>query len=404
MAWFSHHYGGSWYPYDKEPGKKRKNEGESVMDTLVLSCGTGGGHDSAGKAVLEELNNRGHHAEMFNPYTLRSDKLAGGINKAYVSTAKNMPGAFGAVYKAGNLYRRLPFHSPVYFANAPMISAMQEYLSKHPVDVILMPHLFPAEIMTNMKRRGISIPKTIFIATDYVCIPFTEETECDAYIIPSDDGLEDFTARGIQKEKLYPFGIPTLKSFAAEETRQQARQRLGLAMDKKYILITGGSMGGGKIEKAILALEKVIADWEKVEMLVICGNNQELYQRLLTANCCKMTVVGFTDDMPGYMRAANLFITKPGGLSSTEAAVCGVPILHTGAIPGCETRNANYFQSHGMSVVCNASEELPRVVHKLLEDDKLCEQMLLNQRKNINRNAAADICRLAEQMTGQLID
>ena len=163
-------------------------------------------------------------------------------------------------------------------------------------------------------------------------------------------------------------------------------------------------MGGGKIEKAILALEKVIADWEKVEMLVICGNNQELYQRLLTANCCKMTVVGFTDDMPGYMRAANLFITKPGGLSSTEAAVCGVPILHTGAIPGCETRNANYFQSHGMSVVCNASEELPRVVHKLLEDDKLCEQMLLNQRKNINRNAAADICRLAEQMTGQLID
>ena len=63
---------------------------------------------------------------------------------------------------------------------------MEEYLSRNHFDIIITTHLFPAEILTCMKQKGIHIPKTVFIATDYTCIPFTEETECDAYIIPSD--------------------------------------------------------------------------------------------------------------------------------------------------------------------------------------------------------------------------
>lgn len=367
------------------------------MDVLILSCGTGGGHDSAGRAVFDELNRRGHNVKMFNPYTLRSKKLAGGIDKTYIATARNMPRAFGAVYKVGNFYRRLPFHSPVYFANAGMISAMQDYLEENPTDVILMPHLFPAEIMTNMKRRGMKIPKTVFIATDYVCIPFTEETECDAYIIPAEDSVEDFVSRGIPREKLYAFGIPTHSSFACRETREQAKLRLELDLDKKYILITGGSMGGGKIEKVINRLEKGIAGCEDIEVIVVCGSNKELYDRLCARGSSKMIVVGYTEDMASYMRAAHLFITKPGGLSSTEAAVCGVPILHTGAIPGCETINANYFSSHGMSVVCDSSEGISEMVCKLLYDDGACEQLVMNQRRFINRKATADICEFVEK-------
>lgn len=368
------------------------------MDVLILSCGTGGGHDSAGKAVFDELNRRGHNVKMFNPYTLRSKRLAGRIDKTYIATARNMPRAFGAVYKVGNFYRRLPFHSPVYFANAGMISAMQEYLEENPADVILMPHLFPAEIMTNMKRRGMKMPKTIFIATDYVCIPFTEETECDAYIIPAEDSVEDFVSRGIPREKLYAFGIPTHSSFACRETREQAKLRLGLDLEKKYILITGGSMGGGKIEKAICELEKGIAGCEDIEVIAVCGSNKELYDRLCARGSSKVIPVGYTEDMASYMRAAHLFITKPGGLSSTEAAVCGVPILHAGAIPGCETLNANYFSSHGMSVACDFSENISKTACKLLYDDGACEQMISMQKRFINRNAAAQICDFAEEL------
>ena len=156
------------------------------MEALILSCGTGGGHNSAASAISEELTRRGHRATVLNPYELRSKKMAEKINNFYIKPVQKAPTVFGAVYNAGQLYRRLPVRSPVYFANYGMISPMEEYLSRNHFDIIITTHLFPAEILTCMKRKGIHLPKTVFIATDYTCIPFTEETECDAYICPSD--------------------------------------------------------------------------------------------------------------------------------------------------------------------------------------------------------------------------
>ena len=142
------------YPYAYQPGGKRKDEGTVFMDALIFSCGTGGGHNAAGKALLEELQRRGHHAVMMNPYDLKSLRLSGGIDKTYISAVQNVPKAFGTAYKLGNLYRKLPFRSPVYFVNHAMIKTMEEYFSRHHYDVVIMPHLFPAEILTNMKNHG----------------------------------------------------------------------------------------------------------------------------------------------------------------------------------------------------------------------------------------------------------
>ena len=368
------------------------------MDALILSCGTGGGHDSAGRAVCEELLRRGHQAAMLNPYTLKSTKLSGGIDRTYISTVQHTPGAFGAIYKIGNLYRRLPFRSPVYFANHGMNRVMQEYFAEHHVDIVIMPHLFPAEIMTNMKLHGMAVPKTMFIATDYVCIPFTEETECDAYVIPAEDLAEDFVGKGIAREKLYPLGIPANSSFSENQTREQEKQRLGLDLDKKYILVAGGSMGGGSIEKAIDRLQDHFSGRKDIGLIVICGSNQALLQKLNGQACEGITVIGHTDQMAAYMRASHLFITKPGGLSSTEAAVCHVPILHTSMIPGCERFNAEYFSRHGMSISCESADDLPRTVEAVLNNHDIGEGMIACQKKIINPDAAADICRLAEEL------
>ena len=372
------------------------------MDALILSCGTGGGHDAAGKAVYEELKKQGHQVTMLNPYTLKSTKLSGGIDRTYISTVQHVPGAFGAIYKIGNLYRRLPFRSPVYFINRGMTDVMQEYFAEHHVDIVIMPHLFPAEILTNMKQHGMEIPKTMFIATDYVCIPFTEETDCDAYVIPAADLTEEFVGKGIPREKLYPLGIPTNSSFLEGRTREQEKQLLGLDMDKKYVLVAGGSMGGGKIEKTIEELQRYFSHRKEVELIVICGSNQKLYQKLREENFPGVTVLEHTDRMASYMRASHLFITKPGGLSSTEAAVCHVPILHTSTIPGCESCNAEYFAGHGMSISENLTDELPHIVEEVLQNPDKGAEMVACQKKIINATAAADICRLAEQLVGEV--
>ena len=375
------------------------------MEALILSCGTGGGHNSAGKAVMEELNRRNHHAVMMNPYTLCGGHLAKRIDSTYIGTAQKAPKAFGTIYGAGELYRKLPFRSPIYYANWAMVSRMHRYLEENHYDIVMMPHLFPAEILTCMKRHGMKIPKTIFIATDYCCIPFTEETECDAYVIPAQDLAHDFSDRGIPEEKLYPFGIPVSRGFTEAQSRDNARLRLGLAPDRKYILMAGGSIGAGKIHKLMELLvsgreRRNARGTEKIELIVICGNNRDLYGRLEKEYGQQAMIIGHTDQVADYLWASDLYITKPGGLSSTEAAVSGIPLVHMPPIPGCETHNACYFQRHGMSVSCEAAEKDAEEIFGLLERQEVCAAMEECQKKHISRDAAEQICGLAEEMTG----
>ena len=154
------------------------------MNVLILSCGTGGGHNAAGAAVQKQLQKQGHQVVMINPYQLKSNRLAGVIDKVYIGLVQKNSTLFGFVYRLGELYRRLPFPSPVYYINRKMAYILQEYLLRHPADVIITPHLYPAEIITNMKKMGMEVPPSIFVATDYACIPFTEETDCDDVVIP----------------------------------------------------------------------------------------------------------------------------------------------------------------------------------------------------------------------------
>lgn len=368
------------------------------MDTLILSCGTGGGHDSAAKALMEEMCLRGHTATMLNPYALYSEDLAQKINSLYVSMVQNRPKLFGAVYSAGQICRKFPGKSPVYYINRRMIPIMKNYLSDHPYDIIFITHLYAAEIITNLKDSKIQIPKTIYISTDYVCIPFTEETACDAYIIPANDLVPDYVRLGIPKEKLYPFGIPTNRSFAKTESKKEARRRLNLDIHKKYILVAGGSMGGGTIHKTISVLIDKLSSRQDIVLIIVCGNNQALYDEIALKQPDNTILLGYTRDMAGYLRASDVFITKPGGLSSTEAAVCGIPILHTAGIPGCETYNQEYFYTHGLSAVCNDPNEIAHKVIELVFNQEKSAEMIKCQQNQIDKFAAAKICKYAEDL------
>ena len=368
------------------------------MDALILSCGTGGGHNSAGRAIAEELRRRGDRAVMLNPYTLHSPRLAETIDNAYIRMAQHAPHGFGAVYKIGDLYRRLPVHSPVYFANLAMMSALRDYLAEHRFDVVFMPHVFPAEILTGMRRHGFDTPKTIFIATDYVCIPFTEETECDAYIVPTPALINEFASRGIPLNRLYPLGIPTSAAFSEPKSPDEAKRSLGLDPQKRYILVSGGSIGAGEPETAVETLFALTHGRGDAGIIVVCGNNEDLFRRLSERFGGEVTVVGHTDRMADYLRASSLYFTKPGGLSSTEAAVCGVPLAHISPIPGCETCNAEYFSERGMSVACDMTEASLASALSLLDDGAARDAMLASQRREIPPSAAARICDLAERL------
>lgn len=369
------------------------------MDALILSCSTGGGHNAAGTAIKRELEARGHKVVMMDPYELISHKLAVQVGNTYVKMVQRMPGMFGFVYSLGGLVRHVPGKSPVYYANIAVAKKLKNYLSSHPVDVILMPHLFPAELITYLKQSEETLPLTVFVATDYTCIPFTEETDCDYYVVPGEAQVMDFVKRKIPKEKLLPFGIPVNPDFDESIDRCGARQKLHLDPGGFYILLTGGSIGAGHISATI----KVLSAWmdakqQNGRVIVVCGNNERLYRKLKYSYGDRLLLLKKTDQMALYMRACDLFISKPGGLSSTEAAVAGVPYIQISPIPGCETRNLHYFSRNGMSIgVKHPRMELAKALEKISDLD-LAEQMIAKQKKGIPEKARVKICDWLEEI------
>lgn len=364
------------------------------MNILVLSCGTGGGHNSAAAAVKEEMLCRGHNVTMLNPLELCGQKVAGLVDNAYISLAQTVPGAFGAIYGLGNAYRRLPWRSPVYYANGHAAEALAAYLGENPVDAIVTSHLFPAEILTYLRLHGTPVPKTIFITTDYTCIPFMEECVCDAYVIPAKELTGDFISRGIPEDRICPLGIPVRQGFRERKPREQAKEALGLDPDKRYLLVSGGSIGAGKLEKA-LALLCDITEGTSFSPIVICGNNTSVLGHLEKRYGSQVRLLGKTDRMAEYLSACDLYFTKPGGLSTTEAAVMEVPLALLPPIPGCETRNRRFYTETGMAEAVEPNERDLQRVLSLLDSPAHWERMMENQRRVIPKDAAQKICDLA---------
>ncbi|MCD8382214.1 MAG: glycosyltransferase [Clostridiales bacterium] len=366
------------------------------MEALILSCGTGGGHNAAAAAIRDELERRGHRCRLLNPYTLDGAQTARNVDHAYVGLVQHAPGVFGLVYCIGGLYQKLPFRSPVYYANAKIARALGTYIAQHDFDVIITTHLFPAEMLTWLKKRWPGLPPTVFVATDYTCIPMVGETECDCNVIPAPELAGEFARQGLDTDSLFPLGIPVKSDFADGADRQEVRRALGLDPDRRYILVAGGSIGAGSVERTIRLLLSHYRR-EEAELIVVCGNRQALYERVRRRYGDRATVLGFTDRMAEYMKACDLLITKPGGLSSTEAAVAGIPLIHTSPIPGCETSNMRFFQRHGLSVaVPNPGRRLIAACDALLGDDRADSA----PESPINPRAAADICDLAEHLSG----
>lgn len=369
------------------------------MKILILSCSTGGGHNAAGKAVKEQLEYKGHEAVMLDPYTLVSDKLASRVGNTYIRIAGKTPGIFGSAYKLGNAISSSRHKSPVYYANTLMAGHLKAYLDENCFDAIIMPHLFPAEMMTCLKRRHTDIPPTVVISTDYTCIPFFEETECDYYIVPHEDLLNEDIEKGLPAGKLYPLGIPVSRSFSMGCDKLRARAKLRLPADKPVYLVMSGSMGFGKMHLFVFELTRKLIHDE--QLIIICGNNKKM-QRILKYTYHRnpnVHVTGFTDHVSEYMDACDVIFTKPGGLTSTEALVKNIPIVYTAAIPGCESKNRDFFVSRGLAL---ASEHVHIQISQgmtLVENTDIRNAMINTQKRFSKPNAAAEIVKLLENIT-----
>ncbi|NLC18363.1 MAG: glycosyl transferase [Clostridiales bacterium] len=376
------------------------------MKVLILSCDTGEGHNSAAIAICKYLKKAGVECKVLDALSLKSEKASKGAALAYLSVIR-IPCLFGLIYKAGMLVSSSRFKSPVYYMNKSYSDKLYEYINDNGFDTVITTHLFPAEALTALKRAKRLSAYTIAVNTDYTCIPFWEETELDYYIIPHRDLIREFVRRGIPKEKLLPFGIPVKPEFYKRLPRQMARERfcrqynVSLDCSKPWYMIMSGSMGYGKIKGLVRAAIRLHRS--SVNIIVICGSNHRLQSKLklVYKNNKNVAICGYCKDVPLIMDASDVLFTKPGGLSSTEAAIKSIPIIHMAPIPGCESKNAEFFKNRFMSYSSKYIRKQLKAAAKICSDDHYRSKIIQAQQENIARDTCDKIYMLLTELNGR---
>lgn len=362
------------------------------MKVLILSCSTGGGHNAAGQAVLEELTRRGIPCEFLDALRFAGKTVSRKVSGSYSFITTKAPGLFRMLYSAGRAISRSDHRSPVYLANRLYGRQLHDYIRSGGFDLAVTPHLFPAQTLTHLREKcGLSLP-CVAIATDYTCIPFWEETALDSYIVPHPDVVGEFAEKGVPREKLLPMGIPVRRAFREPGGRAAARRALGIQPDGPVYLLMSGSMGFGRLDALARALLSTAGS--ETGIVILCGNNLKARKRLAEqfAAYPNVSVRGFTKRPELYMDACDVLFTKPGGLTSTEAAVRGIPLIHTNPIPGCETQNARFFSARGLSFYDEDPVREAEAAIRLAHDGEARARMLKAQREQIPAGACEAIC------------
>ena len=180
---------------------------------------------------------------------------------------------------------------------------------------------------------------------------------------------------------MLPIGIPVASSFF------DINKDIDLPHDKKRVLLTSGSMGFGEMKECVDA----ILDNIDCYLIVVCGSNKELKNELDKINNDKLYVLGFINNMNQYMKSSDVIIAKPGGLTSTEITMMRKPFVIMMPIPGVENYNAKFFSDNGMGLYASDVNEVVLCTKRILENKKLENNIILNQKKYINDKSASDL-------------
>ena len=356
------------------------------MKIAIFTCSTGGGHNSCAKYIEQEFRQNKIEADFVNYLLLVGEKQEKKAVNLYLKSVSGKGKMFKFIYRIGELYNKTRIKSPVYLFNCINKKKLLNFIKENNYDLVVCTHLYPALAMTKIKKKY-DIP-LINVATDYECIPFWDETKPDDFIIPSKLLVDSFVKKRVKEEILKPIGIPVSSSF------KKVSKTLVLPEDKDIVLITSGSMGFGKMNEIVkLILKKV----KNIYLLVVCGNNKELYNNLKKIKNKNLMVIGFTDKMNELMHRSRIVITKPGGLSTTEVATLHKPLIHMMPIPGVENYNAKFYSENKMSLCANNEEEIVDDIKILLSDNKLEKELIDNQKRIINENSAADFVKYVKE-------
>ncbi len=359
----------------KRYGRLQKNE-DKFMATLILSCSTGQGHNSCAKAVKEYYDAQGETCVIEDTLDFVSRTLSRVICWGHTTMYRYLHWLFKLIYGYSEKHPAI-FHekSGIYRLLALGTERLCKYIQDGGFDTVICTHIFASLMMTEVQKRY-HLPVSIgLLATDYTCNPGTKESRVDVHFIPDASLKVDFDSPNIQEEQFCCSGIPIRQMFYHSTDKAEAKRAFGIAPEHKHLVMMCGSMGCGPMKRLTWLLSHRLTD--QMEMSVVCGTNRRLQKKLQRhyKDNPNIHILGYTKDMSLLMDSADLYLTKPGGISITEAAMKALPMVLIDAVAGCEYYNKFYFIRKGGARTGAYSMEISRICVTLLEDERKLDAM-----------------------------
>ena len=373
-----------------------------IKKVLIMSASTGGGHNRAARAIKEELESRtidnmSIECEIVDSLKLVNNTMDKVISRGYEKSALYTPKAYGSVYR----FSETTIASKNEFKTNPLTSLMarkfKHLLNESTPDLIIGTHPFPMIALSTLKKNNnihslsrsesfykstkVDIPPMISVLTDYTTHSTWIQNEIDYYIVGHEYVKELLVYEGVDSEKVKAFGIPVEKSFLSNRDRETVLTELGLSPEKLTVLLMGGSFGAGNIKET---LEDLIAIDRDFQILVITGRNEHLKDKLSkmldsTIHNKNICLLGYTNKMNDILASIDVLISKPGGLTTTEALLNDVPMIVPYFIPGQEEENLDFLTNCGAALRTTKKYSLPVLLKVLIDDPSRLD----NLRKNI---------------------
>ena len=339
------------------------------MKTLILSCTTGEGHNSCARAIKEYYDLRGEACTVADSLSFVSEEVSKLIAKGHLFIYRKLSPLFEWGYELAEHHpEKFDEDSRLYHFFARGAEDLYQYILRQNFDCILCTHPFSAMMLTAVRRRYDLMAVTGFVATDYTCCPGVNCSDLDLYFIPDETLTEEFCAQGIRREKIRPSGIPIRQAFFSALPQENAKEAVGIVPDHAHLVLACGSMGCGPMEE----LSEVLAPSldEKTDLTIVCGTNEKLLEAMVERhrNRSNVHVKSFVRDMPLLLESADLYITKPGGLSITEAMARNVPMVLVNAVGGCENYNLEHLLDQGRAGTGETVEELAKACITMLRN------------------------------------
>lgn len=363
------------------------------MRVLILSCNTGGGHNACAGAIQEAFHSQGYSCDIEDSLGFVSDKLSKFMSWGHTTMYRHIPRLFDAGYGFAEKHpKMLHDDATVYKLLTGGTEHLRDCIQQGQYDTVVCTHVFSGLLLRQMLKEYPMTLKSAFVGTDYTCSPGTANSALDHYFIPGESLKEEFIEQGVPAGKIVPSGIPVRKEFYEPGDKVAAKQRFEIDSDHMHLLMMCGSMGCGPLEKLTKLLSQGMD--ERMELSILCGTNEKLFKELSEeyAGVPNIHIHGFRKDISLLMDSADLYLTKPGGLSTTEAAAKSLPMVFIDAVAGCEEYNLNYFVSLGGAVTTDSTEGIAQLCLDLLKDNARLWEMREAFQKLSQRNAAQCIC------------